>query len=249
MIKKNPAKAGPAANGSLEARTPKSIRFECITFAQGKQKLVVFLCSAKTIWSIVQVNQRTEDQEGYQRAVSSSRAAKIASFIDQGNLIPNSVLISFDHAKLSGTEKTITIENRQDAGWVIDGQHRLAGGFQSTRDIILPVVAFVDLPVAEQIKCFVTINREQKGVPASLYLELLKQLPGNRNEAEAAKERAVDLANLLKVDEESPFFNRIVSITAPRKGEISLTNFVRKVAPMLKIENSVARPTARLRTW
>ena len=79
-----------------------------------------------------------------------------------------------------------------------------------------------------------TINKEQKGVPSSLYLELLSQLPGSRNETEIAKERCVDLAHMLKQDEESPFYNRIVSTVAPKQGELSLTNFVRKVHPLLR---------------
>src|SRR5262245_20120520 len=90
------------------------LKFPCITFEQGDHSLVLFVCSAKQLWSVVQINQRTEDQEGYQRAVSPSRAAKLAAFIDDGNVIPNSVLISFDHATLSPDKKTITIANRAD---------------------------------------------------------------------------------------------------------------------------------------
>ncbi len=64
----------------------------------------------------------------------------------------------------------------------------------------------MNLNIDEQINCFVTINREQKGVPSSLYYELLKHLPGSRSEAELAKERAADMATELKIDETSPFY-------------------------------------------
>ena len=76
--------------------------------------------------------------------------------------------------------------------------------------------------------------------PTSLYLELLKHLPGNRTSTEIAKERAVDMANLLKEDETSPFYRKIVTVTSPKNGEISMTQFVRKIHPMLK------QPTGRL---
>jgi DGQHR domain-containing protein len=217
----------------VKKKRVKAFGFKCITFEQAGHSLVLFTCSAKRLWRLVQINQRSEDSEkGYQRAVSPSRAARIADFIDRGNVIPNTVLVSFDHAKI--VEDKIVIDNRHDAGWVIDGQHRLAGGNESDKDIILPVVAFTDLDLKNQIKCFVTINKEQKGVPSSLYLELLSQLPGSRNETEIAKERCVDLAHMLKQDEESPFYNRIVSTVAPKQGELSLTNFVRKVHPLLR---------------
>jgi DGQHR domain-containing protein len=214
---------------------PATIAFDCLAFEQGGRSLVMFGCSAKLLWSVTQVNQRVEeDEKGYQRAVSASRVTKIAQFIDEGNYIPTSVLISFEHAKLSTDKNELIVENRQDAGWVIDGQHRLVGGHDAQKDIILPVVAFTDLSIEEQVSCFVTINREQKGVSSSLYLELLKSLPGNRNPNEDARERAVDLARQLKQDEDSPFYGRIVSTTSPKRGELSLTNFVRKVQPMLK---------------
>jgi DGQHR domain-containing protein len=228
----------------MQRRTPAKLTFDCLAFTQSSHTLVLFACPARTLWDITQVNQREEDdRKGYQRAVSEARAEKIAQFIDADNLIPTSVLISFNHAKLSQDQKRIVVENRQDAGWVIDGQHRLAGGQKATKDLVLPVVAFTDLSLQDQINCFVTINKEQRGVSSSLYLELLKSLPGTRNPNEDAKQRAVDLAHQLKADEASPFYGRIVSTTSPKKGELSLTNFVRKLQPMLKIG------TGRLHTF
>lgn len=220
---------------------PAKLTFDCITFEQSGHTLVLFCASAKALWKITQVNQREEDSEdGYQRAVSPSRARKLSSFIDKGNVIPTSVLISFEHAKLRDKGTKLVVDNRKDAGWVIDGQHRLAGGNNSESDIILPVVAFTGLGVTDQIQCFVTINKEQRGVPSSLYLELLKNIPGKRDPAQEAKELTVDIAHEVKRDEASPFYGRIISTTSPRKGELSLTNFVRKVSPMVKTNGRLA---------
>jgi hypothetical protein len=79
----------------------------------------------------------------------------------------------------------------------------------------------------------VTINREGKNVPTSLYLDLLKSLPFKKP-ADAAKERAADIGNQLRRDEESPFFERIVVTVSPKAGQISLTNFVRKISPLVQ---------------
>jgi hypothetical protein len=78
----------------------------------------------------------------------------------------------------------------------------------------------------------VTIKRDAKGVPTSLYYDLLSSLP-KRSATDVAKERAADLATELKRDDESPFFGRIVVTTSPKKGELSLNNFVRKIYPLL----------------
>jgi len=151
------------------------------------------------------------------------------------------VLISFDKkaASVSADGNRLTVKNIPNAGWVIDGQHRLAGAHAAKKDIELPTVAFVDMDDDAQIEQFVTINREAKGVPTSLYYDFLKKLP-LKSAADQAKERAADLSTELKKDEESPFFGRIVVTTTPKKGEISLNNFVRKVAPMVSTGKALA---------
>lgn len=232
----------PSPQPKATVRSPKHVQFPCVTFSQGTHTLVLFVATAKALWEVVEINKREEDKnKGYQRALSSARAEKIANFIDSGNVLPGSVVISFEtDTKLDKSRSAIIIPNRPDAGWVIDGQHRLAGASKATHDIDIPVIAFIGLSIEEQINCFVTINREQVGVPSSLYYDLLKYLPPTKSEAELSKERAADLAAALKNDEASPFFGRIVVTVAPKRGELSLTNFVRKLAPLLK------RDTGRL---
>ena len=215
----------------------KTLVFDCSTFTQGGHRIALFSCSAALLWDVVQINRRQENKDtGYQRAISQARVNSVAKYVEGGGMIPNSVLVSFDPGatiRRDGTQ--IRIPDKADAGWVIDGQHRLAGAHASEVDIEVPVAAFVDLDLPDQIRCFVTINREQKGVPSSLYYELLPHLPGERSEVEATKLSAKDLGNALAVDEESPFFGRIVSTTAPNRGtQLSMTNFIRKLHPLVK---------------
>jgi hypothetical protein len=86
----------------------------------------------------------------------------------------------------------------------------------------------------EQIQQFVTVNKEAKGVPTSLYYSLLKKLPPKMSPTELAKERSADIALALRADESSPFSARIVSTTSPKNGQLSLVNFVRKIAPLVR---------------
>jgi DGQHR domain-containing protein len=128
-----------------------------------------------------------------------------------------------------------------DVGWVIDGQHRLAGAEMASRagfDVEMPAVAFIGLTQDRQIEQFVVINREAKNVPTSLYLDLLGKLP-NKKPADAARERAVDLATELRRNEDSPFYERIVVTVAPRDGQISLTNFVRKLSSLVTPDKGI----------
>jgi DGQHR domain-containing protein len=230
------------SNGNGETPTPEArppgdyFDFDCISFNQGTETLAVLAIPAKRLWDLVQINKREEDKdEGYQRALSVARADAIARFIDKGNILPTSILVSFEHAELVSGGRILRVPNRPDAGWVIDGQHRLAGAHRAQTGLEMPVVAILNLDLEGQINCFVTINREQKGVPSSLYYELLKYLPESRNEAELAKELAADMASDLKKDELSPFYARIVTTISPRQGQLSLTNWVRKIAPLIRL--------------
>jgi DGQHR domain-containing protein len=149
--------------------------------------------------------------------------------------VPGAIIVCFDKANYDHKNAKLLIPAGSDVGWVIDGQHRLAGAETAARagvEIELSVVAFIGLSQPQQIEQFITINREAKNVPTSLYLDLLGKLP-HRNPADSARERAVDLANRLRKDEESPFYSRVSVTIAPKPGQLSLTNFVRKIIPLV----------------
>jgi DGQHR domain-containing protein len=215
-------------------------QFPCLVTKQGKYQLVCFVTTARTLNNFVAINQRDPDAKtGYQRVLSMSRVRVIKTYIDAGKPLPTSVLISLEkEAELTEDGDTgnwvVTIPRKKTAGWVIDGQHRLAGASEAQHDVELIVVAFIGLNLQEQVNQFVTINREAKGVPTSLYLDLLKDLPRNKTEVELAKDRSVDIADSLRKDEESPFYAKIIFLGSPQRGELSLTNFVRKVYPLVQ---------------
>lgn len=212
------------------------LTFPCLKETYNNTAVYVMLCNAKLLRTFLQVNRKVEDKdEGYQRAFSLARARDIGRYLDAGGIIPGSIIINLDEADYSPATRTLTIPNKEGAGWVVDGQHRLEGAaMHSSKDIFLPVTAFIGLPERKQIDLFVTINKEQKGVSSSLYLDLLKRLPGKVSEKEALQIRATDLADIMKKDPESVFFRRLVSTSAPKNGQLSITNFVRKVTPLIK---------------
>ena len=228
------AKKKAATKASRQTGTAKNpLRFEASEAVQGHHRLYCFKAKASVLYAALSINRRIEEKdEGYQRVLSPSRVQAITRHITQKQSIPTAIIISFDNATFHSGKGQLRVPAGSDVGWVIDGQHRLAGAEMAARagvDIEMPVVAFIGLTQERQIDQFVTINREAKNVPTSLYLDLLGKLP-NKSQADAAKERAVDLATGLRKNEDSPFFDRIVVTVAPKSGQISLTSFVRKVA-------------------
>jgi DGQHR domain-containing protein len=232
MSKKNKGRVTEKHSGKLkEPRT-----FHALRVTQNAVPLYLFKASASLLYKMLSINRRVEDKdEGYQRALSISRVRSIANFIKTKRVIPGAIVVSLDDAKFDATSRMLRVPKGKDVGWVIDGQHRLAGADMAARegfDVELPVVAFVGLENKRQVEQFVTINREGKNVPTSLYLDLLKILPF-KNPADAARERATNIADELRKDEDSPFFEKIVVTVSPKSGQISLTNFVRKISPLV----------------
>lgn len=217
------------------------LKFTAIEVTQMSTKLYAFKAKASVLYAALSINRRIEDKdEGYQRTLSPARVQAITRYITQHKKpIPGAVIVCLDKATFDPNKNELRIPSGKDVGWVIDGQHRLAGAEEADRlgtSIELPVIAFLDLSKEKQIEQFVTINREAKNVPTSLYLDLLRELPASKNPAEIAKERAADLATQLRRDENSPYHEKIVVATSPKPGQLSLTNFVRKIAPLVTPE-------------
>ncbi|MGA8614987.1 MAG: DGQHR domain-containing protein [Xanthobacteraceae bacterium] len=209
------------------------IKAPAIEVVQNGHKFYLCTLTAKQLTATATVSRREPEQDkGYQRLFVESHINAIRKFLESGKSIPVSLLVTFKKAKFSN--RILRINRDPKNGWITDGQHRWLAARQLGDDISLPIIAFIDLPIGEQIDHFITINREARGVPSSLYLDLLKSLPKEKTAAERAKERTTDIARELAKDEESPFHGRIVVLTSPKKGELSLTNFVRKVEPIIR---------------
>lgn len=227
-----------AAKKVLEAKAGhlhKPLKVTAIPVVQSARTLYLFKGKASVLYAAFSINRKIENKdEGYQRVLSLSRVESIRKYVMSKRTIPGAIIVSLDPGtQFNKTKGELTIPSGKDVGWIIDGQHRLAGAHLAAAegtDVDLPVVAFIDLTTLTQIEQFVTINREAKNVPTSLYLDLLHHLP-NKKSGEVAKERAADIATQLRKDEDSPFFERIVITSSPKPGQtVSLTNFVRKVA-------------------
>ena len=168
---------------------------------------------------------------GYQRSFSNSRIKEIKNYINnEQGVIPNSVLVNLDEDKYSYSEDKLLTLNQQDSlGLIIDGQHRVKGCYEANPDFEIMVVATLELSIIQQARLFVKINKTQKGVPASLYLDLLPLLEGDIDdfdqEGVSSERRATEIATRLNEDEESPLY-QFIRRTGDAGVGISLNEFV-----------------------
>lgn len=233
------AKISAPKDGNLQ----KSISVPSIGIKQFGCQMCLFSMKASVLWDISSINRRDSDKDkGYQRALSSVRVKSVTEYISAKNPITTSILVSIPAGKFDAKTSTLRIPKGENVAWVIDGQHRLAGAHEAAKlgsDIELSVVAVLGQPPEFEINQFVTINKEAKGVPTSLVYELLQYLPPKVKPADIANERAAELGSYLRKQSDSVFNNRIVASSGPAAGQISLVNFVRKVAPFVNPEKGL----------
>jgi DGQHR domain-containing protein len=208
------------------------IEIPAFKITQNNIKMLIFCCPVKVIYERFDVSRRIENKVlGYQRSFSNSRIKEIKNYINnEQGVIPNSVLVNLDEDKYSYSEDKLLTLNQQDSlGLIIDGQHRVKGCYEANPDFEIMVVATLELSIIQQARLFVKINKTQKGVPASLYLDLLPLLEGDIDdfdqEGVSSERRATEIATRLNEDEESPLY-QFIRRTGDAGVGISLNEFV-----------------------
>jgi DGQHR domain-containing protein len=139
--------------------------------------------SAEAAFRISRVERvNANPAEGFQRALDSQRAKKIAKY-HQSKVIPGAIILSSENeedVKYDPTAKEVQISDREGALLVIDGQHRLYGAALASqsgeKDLLIPVCILTNLSLVDQVQYFVDVNSTQKGVPRTLRIELTKFL-------------------------------------------------------------------------
>ncbi|EHR5465205.1 DGQHR domain-containing protein [Vibrio parahaemolyticus] len=184
----------------------------------------VTVMKSKDIFDISEVSRVDSDpKEGYQRLLNKKRAEDIAKYLNDGNIIPGSIILSAqDGCVIDYNESTnkISINTENGRLFVIDGQHRLYGASLCEEDVLLPVCIFVGLDLKQEVQYFLDINSNQKGVPKTLRIELLKFL----SEPESPEAVLIKLFKDLGDDLDSPLFGK-TSATTSAPGKISHVPF------------------------
>jgi DNA sulfur modification protein DndB len=166
----------------------------------------------------------------YQRLIKKSRLKKVAAFVEEGGFFPNSIILNIDTKRKNGDLQfdlvskdgeasgavragLLHLPQTYRAAYVIDGQHRLYGYANSDRaeTDLIPVVAFVDLDRAEQVKLFMQINENQQAVPKNLRNTLNSDLLWASDDySERARALRLRIAQHLGEQKSSPLYDRVI---------------------------------------
>ncbi|MBS9388874.1 MAG: DGQHR domain-containing protein [Dolichospermum sp. WA123] len=213
-----------------------SIEIPAFQVIQNNISMLVFVTTVKMIYERFDVSRRIDDKKlGYQRSFSKKRIKEIKNYINQEQgIIPNSILVNIDEGKFDYQENNnlLILHETESLGLIIDGQHRVNGCYDANPDFKLMVIATLGLSVKDQARLFVTINKTQKGVPASLYLDLMNLLEGDiedfDGEGVSAERRAREIAIRLNETDESPLYE-LIRTTGESGFGISLNEFVNQI--------------------
>lgn len=163
----------------------------------------------------------------YQRLIKKTRLKRVATFVEDGGFFPNSIILNIETKRktgdlrfdLSGTASrraragTLHLPQTYRAAYIIDGQHRLYGYANSDRaeTDLIPVVAFVDLDRAEQVRLFMQINENQQAVPKNLRNTLNADLLWASDDyTERARALRLRIAQHLGEQKSSPLYDRVI---------------------------------------
>lgn len=210
------------------------ISFPAVKVDAGSNSFYVAVMSGKKLYSISEVSRAHEDPEaGYQRHLSESRAKKIAHYIDNGNLIPGSIVMSAQKSagfKYADKTKKVSFYDEPGDFFVIDGQHRLYGAHLAKEDPKFIVTIFDDLELQGEVQYFLDVNSTQRGVPKTLQLEILKF-----SEPEESQEQIrINLFKELNENPESPLCGKM-SPTKSVVGKLTHVPFQKAVDPLFKM--------------
>ena len=213
------------------------MKIKTLKLVQNAQLMYVFVIPAETLYNNFDISRRKDDNitndEGYQRSFGSSRIKNMQNYLQNENgIIPNSILVNIDKGKYKYDDKEgeLTLSDEASIGFIIDGQHRVIGTYHSDPSLLLPVVATVELDIVEQAKLFIKINSTQKGVPTSLYLDLLDLTEGQIEDfddegiSNLGERRSVEIAKRLNEEMDSPFFEKVNTVGERNQG-VSLAAF------------------------
>ncbi len=182
--------------------------------------------------SYVAVRGKDEEEGAVQRLLNRKRVQAIKGFVLAGNMFFNTFILNWTDSKVKPkfTDGTIAIPVIPTAAQVIDGQHRLAGLQEATKedDEIgekeILVTLCIGLKTREAASIFVNINSEQKPVPKSLIYDLFGEIEDNQNHA---INRANDIADELNENTDSPYYGAVKFPGKPRGvGIIDLSTIV-----------------------
>lgn len=205
------------------------IKVTCIKVDQPIGRFYITALPARILSQITMVDPRDiENENGIQRPGKNARIKEISEYCsDPDATFPTAIVVSVEPGKeayclLNEEETSLTIDESQVVGQIIDGQHRLKGLMMSSNiDCFdVPVVFMFNMTPKENAYVFSIINSKQTKVSPSHIVDLLS-LTDERSPQKTAHE----VAKALNSMQESPFYNRLrmLGYNAPGQDNATLS--------------------------
>ena len=227
-----------------------------VPFEQDGQRLYLTALDVRTILGIAEVDEWDPDldpvddeylaKQGYQRTPVKSHLASIARYFNSevSPLLPTSILLSA-RGKLelveqrSGGFGKLRIPKESHPLYIVDGQHRVKGieyaaeryGMEHLLDFPLPVTIMEEMPKAEEIQQFFTINTTAKRIRTDLAQRLLLELAEQDDsimdlavqQGKKWRLRATKITTELSERPGSPWYGRVKAPNASGRSEAVAT--------------------------
>ena len=216
----------------------RKLSFSASLVTQGQHRFFTLTMPVEDLATTCFVSTREDDVElGFQRTLDKKRAESIATYIDEGGVIPGGIVLSAQseaNLKYDSDKKTISFSKIPKAFLIIDGQHRIYGFRHARTSLRVPVVIFNNLKKKEESRLFIDINTKQRPVPNELLLDI-RRLAEYERDDEAYIRQVFDL---FQKDSESCLLG-LMSPFERRKGKISRVTFKRAINQVItKIDNN-----------
>lgn len=171
-----------------------------------------------------------EKEKGVQRPLSEKRCKDVAKFIDsKKGVFANNIILNLTRESYYDEEnENLYIADIEKSAWVVDGQHRLYGFEYAKETYTLLCSAFIDLDVNREAEIFITINKEQKGISASVIYDLIPLIKN----ADYLQIRSQSLVSRFNEDIESPWYNEI-KMLGIGKGLITQATFAKSIEKLI----------------
>ena len=208
--------------------------YPALLLTQNQHRFYFFTIPVEDLFPYCFVARRGEDPiSGFQRSLSEDRADDIALYLSSGSgSIPSNIVLSAQtasHFRYSNKTKSVSFSRVPECFLVLDGQHRLWGYQKSKVRHRVPVAVYENLSRAEEARLFIDINTNQKGVPATLLLDIKRLAEMEKGQDGVLR----DLFDSLAKHSGSPVAGKLSSaVSAP--GKISRVSFNRSIAPLLE---------------
>ena len=179
---------------------------------------------------------------GYQRQIDEKHCEKIVTYLKSSSFLPSAIICACDVYSDEGRLR------------IVDGQHRvyafkmlrrdLAARYSEIRQMEIPVVVLVGVPLTTEIQTFITINKTSKKVDTSLAYVLKNKLSkdGDDMVMPRAEYISVEVAQKLNDDDGNTMWaNRVLYEGNIKKSNcyISLNAFVRATRILVNTLNQI----------